>query len=68
MSLGTSKKIGTAMLRPQVKPAGCQAFFSSGCCTGGGGVVETIWSDGTAGGVGAVVAVVDVPSCVDASH
>jgi hypothetical protein len=31
-------------------------------------VVETIWSDGAGGGVGAVVAVVDVPSCVDASH
>jgi len=31
-------------------------------------VAETIWSDGAGGGVGAVVAVVDVPSCVDASH
>jgi len=31
-------------------------------------VVETIWSDGAGGGVGAVVAGVDVPSCVDASH
>jgi hypothetical protein len=31
-------------------------------------VAETIWSDGAGGGVGAVVAVVEVPSCVDASH
>jgi hypothetical protein len=28
-------------------------------------VAETIWSDGAGGGAGAVV---DVPSCVDASH
>ncbi|GAG61102.1 unnamed protein product, partial [marine sediment metagenome] len=31
-------------------------------------MAETIWSEGAGGGVGAVVAVVDVPSCVDASH
>jgi hypothetical protein len=31
-------------------------------------VAETIWSEGAGGGVGAVVAVMDVPSCVDASH
>jgi hypothetical protein len=65
---GTSKAIGTPIPMDQVNPAGCQAFFFPGSCAVGKGVSETIWAGGAGGGVGAVVAVVDVPSCVDASH
>ncbi len=55
-SLGTSRTIGTPMLRPHVKPTSSD-FFPPGSSRGGG-VSETISSGG-------IISVVDTASCAE---